>query len=26
VGMFAPITSDEVRLEISAELRAGGWE
>jgi polyisoprenoid-binding protein YceI len=26
VGMFAPVTSDEVRLEISAELRAGGWE
>ena len=26
VGMFAPVTSDEVRLEISAEMRAGGWE
>ena len=26
VGMFAPITSDEVRLEISAEMRKGGWE
>ena len=25
VGMFAPVTSDEVRLEISAEMRAGGW-
>lgn len=26
VGMFAPATSDTVRLEISAEMRAGGWE
>lgn len=26
VGMYAPVTSDEVRLEISAELRKGGWE
>lgn len=26
VGKFAPVTSDEVRLEISAELRQGGWE
>ena len=26
VGMFAPVTSDHVRLEISAEMRAGGWE
>lgn len=26
VGKFAPLTSDEVRLEISAELRKGGWE
>lgn len=25
VGMFAPGTSDTVRLEISAEMRAGGW-
>ncbi|UWP91564.1 YceI family protein [Aliiroseovarius crassostreae] len=25
VGMFAPLTSDEVRLGISAELRKGGW-
>lgn len=25
VGMFAPITSDEVRLSISAEMRKGGW-
>lgn len=25
VGMFAPGTSDAVRLEISAEMRAGGW-
>ena len=26
VGMFAPLTSDRVRLEISAEMRKGGWE
>ena len=26
VGQFAPVISDEVRLEISAEMRAGGWE
>ncbi|MBT2130411.1 YceI family protein [Aliiroseovarius lamellibrachiae] len=26
VGMFAPVTSDEVTLSISAEMRAGGWE
>lgn len=26
LGMFAPTTSDRVRLAISAELRAGGWE
>jgi len=25
VGLFAPLTSDAVRLEISAEMRAGGW-
>ncbi|MGB0507873.1 MAG: YceI family protein [Pikeienuella sp.] len=26
VGMFAPLTSDRVRLAISAELKKGGWE
>lgn len=26
VGMFAPVTSDEITLSISAEMRAGGWE
>ncbi|WP_170333120.1 YceI family protein [Ruegeria arenilitoris] len=26
VGMFAPGTSDSVKLKISAELREGGWE
>ena len=26
VGMFAPVTSDEVTLSISAEMRAGGWK
>lgn len=26
VAMFAPGTSDTVQLEISAEMRAGGWE
>ena len=25
VGLFAPLTSDAVQLEISAEMRAGGW-
>ncbi|KZK76257.1 Protein YceI [Pseudovibrio sp. W64] len=25
VGKFAPLTSDRVRLEISAEMREGGW-
>lgn len=25
VGKFAPLTSDLVELEISAEMRAGGW-
>ena len=25
VGEFAPLTSDAVQLEISAEMRAGGW-
>ena len=25
VGKFAPLTSDVVALEISAEMRAGGW-
>lgn len=25
VGMFAPLTSDRVRLAISAELKKGGW-
>ncbi|WP_299851337.1 YceI family protein [uncultured Roseovarius sp.] len=25
VGKFAPLTSDVVELEISAEMRAGGW-
>ena len=25
VGAFGPLTSDEVQLEISAEMRAGGW-
>ncbi|MGB0901842.1 YceI family protein [Halocynthiibacter sp.] len=25
VGQYAPLTSDIVRLEISAEMRAGGW-
>ncbi len=25
VGQFAPLTSDEILLEISAEMRAGGW-
>ncbi|WP_107497063.1 YceI family protein [Thalassobius sp. I31.1] len=25
VGLYAPLTSDVVRLEISAEMRAGGW-
>ncbi len=25
VGQFAPLTGDIVRLEISAEMRAGGW-
>ena len=25
VGQFAPLTSDAVRLEISTEMRAGGW-
>jgi len=25
VGLYAPITSDEILLEISAEMRAGGW-
>lgn len=26
VGMFAPLTSDRIRLEISTEMRKGGWE
>ena len=26
IGMFAPTTSDAVNVEISAEIRAGGWE
>ena len=25
VGMFAPLTSDVVQLQISAEMRKGGW-
>ncbi len=25
VGLYAPLVSDEVLLEISAEMRAGGW-
>jgi len=25
VGLYAPITSDEILLEISAEMRSGGW-
>jgi polyisoprenoid-binding protein YceI len=25
VGLYAPVTSDELFLEISAEMRAGGW-
>jgi polyisoprenoid-binding protein YceI len=25
LGMFAPLTSDLVRLEINSEMRAGGW-
>ena len=26
VGMFAPLTSDRIRLEIATEMRKGGWE
>ncbi len=26
VGKYAPLTSDSIRLEISSELRKGGWE
>jgi len=26
VGMFAPLTSDRIRLEIASEMRKGGWE
>jgi len=25
VGLFAPLTSDAVQIEISSEMRAGGW-
>lgn len=25
LGMFAPLTSDHIRLVINAEMRAGGW-